>query len=136
MYLVGMPYVHKNEYSMVQVIWVITFPRPSSLSTIVDGLPLPPDTSTGVISQAKEPLSWAAIPRSKLWTAKLSCAKNTDISKNIIEWLCQNLPEQKSIIKYLVFSIYWMVICTEFSAHSHTNILIDIPQTILQHPIN
>jgi len=39
---------------------------PSSLSTTVEGFPLPPETSTGTISHLKAPLSWAAIPRSKL----------------------------------------------------------------------
>nr|GMC78999.1 hypothetical protein Iba_chr04aCG6860 [Ipomoea batatas]GMC83989.1 hypothetical protein Iba_chr04cCG7320 [Ipomoea batatas]GMC88317.1 hypothetical protein Iba_chr04eCG8960 [Ipomoea batatas] len=31
------------------------FPKPSSLSTIVDGFPLPPDTSTCTISHEKAP---------------------------------------------------------------------------------
>jgi len=59
-------FIQEQVFTMVQVIYMVTFPRPSSLSTTVDGLPLPPETSTGAISHEKAPLSWAAIPRSKL----------------------------------------------------------------------
>ena len=115
---------------------MITFPGPSSLSTTIDGFPLPPVTSTGTISHVKAPLSWEAIARSKLWIAWLSWGKDKAINKESLIMILLKLSEQWLILKYHVVFCYWMVLSTQFGTRSHVDIVIDIPQTIFQHPIN
>lgn len=38
--------------------------------------------------------------------------------------------------EYLLFSCNGVLICTQFSAHSHREIIIDIPKAIFKHSIN